>query len=474
MDENNGSDNPDASVGGSPWDSHEARLMAENTRLRRICDALIERVESSNMTPTAPYGAFQHSVVLAEQVRERTQALRDVNQQLLAEIEERRKVEQQLREAREKAEQANLSKTRFVAAVSHDLMQPLNAARLFTSALQESSDDTSAFQLSHISTALRDLESLITTLSDASKLDAGVVTAEVGVFPLRNLLDVLAEEFRQQAEQKGLRLRYVPSELLVRSDPQLLSRILRNLLSNAIRYTDSGTILLGCRRREGQLEVVVADTGIGIPADQQAEIFEEFKRGKQAARFHERGLGLGLAIVEKISQILAHPLTVASTPGKGSRFSLAMPVAQPSDYAARRVSADELAGQSLAGLRIWVVDNDEAICLGMQTLLEGWGCEVVTADSLAALRARVDPSRDDADVLLMDYHLDPGADDGITAARFINDGRATPLPVILVTADRSAELKKRCARNGYLQVYKPLKPLKLKMALQQFARQRRP
>lgn len=468
MDENNGSDKP----ADSPWELHEARLMAENTRLRRICDALIERVESSNMTPTAPYGAFQHSVVLAEQVRERTQALREVNQQLLAEIEERRKVEQQLREAREKAEQANLSKTRFVAAVSHDLMQPLNAARLFTSALQDNADERSAFQLSHISTALRDLESLITTLSDASRLDAGVVSAEVGVFPVRNLLDVLAEEFRQQAEQKGLRLRYVPTEMLVRSDPQLLSRIMRNLLSNAIRYTHSGSILLGCRRRDGQLEVVVADTGIGIREDQITEIFEEFKRGKQASRFHERGLGLGLAIVDKICQILAHPLSVTSTPGKGSRFSLAMPVAQPSDYVARRLSADELAGQSLAGLRTWVVDNDEAICLGMQTLLEGWGCDVVVADSLAALRARVDTSRDDADVLLMDYHLDPDTDDGITVARFINDGRAEPLPVILVTADRSADLKKRCARNGYLQVYKPLKPLKLKMALQQFAHNR--
>ncbi|MCK0153822.1 hybrid sensor histidine kinase/response regulator [Alcanivorax sp. S6407] len=468
MDENNGSDKP----ADSPWELHEARLMAENTRLRRICDALIERVESSNMTPTAPYGAFQHSVVLAEQVRERTQALREVNQQLLAEIEERRKVEQQLREAREKAEQANLSKTRFVAAVSHDLMQPLNAARLFTSALQDNADERSAFQLSHISTALRDLESLITTLSDASRLDAGVVSAEVGVFPVRNLLDVLAEEFRQQAEQKGLRLRYVPTEMLVRSDPQLLSRIMRNLLSNAIRYTHSGSILLGCRRRDGQLEVVVADTGIGIREDQITEIFEEFKRGKQASRFHERGLGLGLAIVDKISQILAHPLSVTSTPGKGSRFSLAMPVAQPSDYVTRRLSADELAGQSLAGLRTWVVDNDEAICLGMQTLLEGWGCDVVVANSLAALRARVDTSRDDADVLLMDYHLDPDTDDGITVARFINDGRAEPLPVILVTADRSADLKKRCARNGYLQVYKPLKPLKLKMALQQFAHNR--
>ncbi len=157
--------------------------MAENARLRRICDALIERVEESNMAPTAPYAAFQHSVVLAEQVRERTQALREANQQLLEEIEERRRVEARLREATAKAERASISKTKFVAAVSHDLMQPLNAARLFTSALQDAPDQNTDFMLTHINTALRDLESLITTLADASKLDAGVVTAEPVAFP---------------------------------------------------------------------------------------------------------------------------------------------------------------------------------------------------------------------------------------------------------------------------------------------------
>ena len=296
MAEDNAADGDSA----SPWDLHEARLMAENARLRRICDALIERVEESNMAPTAPYAAFQHSVVLAEQVRERTQALREANQQLLDEIEERRRVESRLREATEKAERANISKTKFVAAVSHDLMQPLNAARLFTSALQDQPDHNTQFMLSHIDTALLDLESLITTLADASKLDAGVVSAEPGVFPLRRLLDVLAEEYRQMAAAKGLRLRYVPSSAVVRSDPQLLSRVMRNLLSNAVRYTDRGSILLGCRRRGERVEVVVADTGIGIGDDQIGDIFQEFKRGARAVKYHERGLGLGLSIVEKI------------------------------------------------------------------------------------------------------------------------------------------------------------------------------
>lgn len=420
------------------------------------------------MAPTAPYAAFQHSVVLAEQVRERTQALRDVNQKLLEEIEERRHIEMQLREAREKAEQANLSKTRFVAAVSHDLMQPLNAARLFTSALQEKSDNM-AFQLAHIGTALTDLESLITTLSDASKLDAGVVTAEFEVFPLSRLLDVLAEEFRQIAQKKGLRFRYVPCGALIRSDSQLLSRILRNLLSNAVRYTESGSILLGCRRRGESVEVVVADSGIGISHDQRSEIFKEFQRGKQAVRHHERGLGLGLAIVEKISEILSHSLCLDSQLGKGSVFGLQIPMAQPEEYIHRTLPADHFIGQTLYGLRVWVVDNDEAICIGMRTLMEGWGCDVVVAESLASLRGKVDTGLDEADVLLMDYHLDPGTDDGITVASFINSGRDKPLPVILVTADRSAELKQRCSQNGFTQIYKPLKPLKLKMALQHFS-----
>ena len=201
-------------------------------------------------------------------------------------------------------------------------MQPLNAARLFTSALQDQPDHNTRFMLSHIDTALLDLESLITTLADASKLDAGVVSAEPGVFPLRRLLDVLAEEYRQMAAAKGLRLRYVPSSAVVRSDPQLLSRVMRNLLSNAVRYTDRGSILLGCRRRGERVEVVVADTGIGIGDDQIGDIFQEFKRGARAVKYHERGLGLGTCpSSKKISRILDHPLTVRSRENRGSRFA---------------------------------------------------------------------------------------------------------------------------------------------------------
>ncbi|MEP1895095.1 hybrid sensor histidine kinase/response regulator [Alloalcanivorax venustensis] len=454
----------------SPWDLHEARLMAENARLRRICDALIERVEESNMAPTAPYAAFQHSVVLAEQVRERTQALREANQQLLDEIEERRRVESRLREATEKAERANISKTKFVAAVSHDLMQPLNAARLFTSALQDQPDHNTRFMLSHIDTALLDLESLITTLADASKLDAGVVSAEPGVFPLRRLLDVLAEEYRQMAAAKGLRLRYVPSSAVVRSDPQLLSRVMRNLLSNAVRYTDRGSILLGCRRRGERVEVVVADTGIGIGDDQIGDIFQEFKRGARAVKYHERGLGLGLSIVEKISRILDHPLTVRSRENRGSRFALQLPLARLSAAEARAMEPAADAGRALAGRRVWVVDNDRAICSGMRTLLEQWGCRVAAAESVQALAEHLDPRRDPADVLLMDYHLDPGGDNGMTVADALNRDRrragAEALSVIMLTADRGPYLKQRCARDGHTLIYKPVKPMKLKLALQ--------
>ncbi|MFT0140514.1 hybrid sensor histidine kinase/response regulator [Alcanivoracaceae bacterium MT1] len=450
----------------SPWDLHEARLMAENARLRRICDALIERVEGSGMAPTAPYAAFQHSVVLAQQVRERTQALRETNRQLMAEIEERRRVEQRLREATDKAEQANLSKTKFVAAVSHDLMQPLNAARLFTSALQEDSDERASPMLNHIDTALRDLESLITTLSDASKLDAGVVTAETMAFPLSQLLDVLAEEFRQMAALKGLRFRYVPTSLVVRSDPQLLSRIMRNLLSNAIRYTDSGTVLLGCRRRGAEVEVWVADTGIGIGQDQIGSIFQEFKRGKRAVEYHERGLGLGLSIVEKISRILEHPLSVTSRENQGSRFLLRLPVTTLSQAGQQALAQSSEEHSALTGLRVWVVDNDRAICAGMRTLLEQWGCQVVAAESLPELRQQVDVGAADAQVLIMDYHLDPDTDDGLTVAGQINAARSEPLPVIMLTADREQELKQRCATHGYMLLYKPVKPMKLKLALQ--------
>ncbi len=428
-------DLPGIEAGGS----REA-LAEENARLRRICAALIERVESSAQPGTAPYAAFEHTVVLAEQVRERTEALRQTLEAL--------------REAKAEAEAANLSKTKFLAAVSHDLLQPLNAARLFTSALESQALAEEPRRLAwHIGRSLQDVEALLGTLVDISRLDAGVLTPDRGSFPVGELLDVLAEEHRQLAAAEGLDFHYVPSRAVIDSDLTLLARVVRNLLGNAIRYTTSGRVLLGCRRRAEALEIWVADSGSGIAEDQQRAIFQEFRRGPADRGRADRGLGLGLAIVERIAGLLDHPLGLVSRPGHGSRFSIRVPYGRAYPPAPPEVGAEA----PLTGLRAWVIDNDPGICAGMAALLEGWGCRALTATRVDDLERG-----EAADLLIVDYHL--GAADGLAVADRLR--RECPgLPVILITANHDAELKAAARGRGYGYLLKPVKPLRLKMAM---------
>ncbi len=420
---------------------------------------LIRDITERRRTAEALHQAYQN---LEQRVRERTAELTSLNDQLKREIDERSQVEGRLREAKREAEQANLSKTKFLAAVSHDLLQPLNAARLFTSALQERSGEV---LVRNISQSLEDVETLLGTLVDISKLDAGVIKPDIASFDVSELLGNLAAEYRQVAASEGLVLDFVPCGAQVRSDIQLLARILRNLLTNAIRYTPSGRVLLGCRRRRHSLWIEVWDTGVGIAADKLGEIFQEFKRG-DVQRFHQdRGLGLGLAIVEKIARMLGHRIQVESALGKGSRFSIEVPLA-------RRVArtepepertADDLV-ERLRGSRVWVLDNDAAICAGMRTLLETWGCQVVTALSEEDLARQVDNFHAESDLLIVDYHLDEGLN-GVDAVASINARRGTPLPALMITANYSNELKQQIRELGHTLMHKPVRPMKLKTAL---------
>jgi len=285
---------------------------------------LIRDITERRRTAEALHQAYQN---LELRVAQRTSELTSLNDQLLREIDERRRVESRLREAKLEAEQANLSKTKFLAAVSHDLLQPLNAARLFTGALLERREPQANETLvRNVSNSLEDVENLLGTLVDISKLDAGVIKADIAPFALSELLDNLAVEFTQLARSEGLELHFVGCSALVRSDIQLLARILRNLLSNAIRYTYSGRVVLGCRRQHQRLSIQVWDSGMGIAEDRLEEIFQEFKRGDVQRRDQDRGLGLGLAIVEKIAGILGHRITVKSWPGKGSMFAVDVPL----------------------------------------------------------------------------------------------------------------------------------------------------
>ncbi len=423
---------------------------------------LIRDITERRRTAEALHQAYQH---LEQRVRERTAELTGLNHQLRREIDERTQVEGRLREAKGEAERANLSKTKFLAAVSHDLLQPLNAARLFTSALLEKPQPSDNLGLvRNVSNSLEDVESLLGTLVDISKLDAGVIKADIAPFAVSELLENLAAEYHQIAGSEGLRLDYLPSSALVRSDIQLLARILRNLLSNAIRYTSRGRILLGCRRRRQSLSIEVWDTGIGIAEDKLGEIFQEFKRGDVSQRKQDRGLGLGLAIVEKIAGMLGHRIRVASRPGRGSMFAIEVPLTTRAPRARVIHDTADLLLERLRGSRIWVLDNDAAICAGMRTLLETWGCQVVTALSEEDLARQVDNYHAEADLLIADYHLDDGHN-GVDAVARINARRSTPLPALMITANYSNELKQQMRELGHTLMHKPVRPMKLKTAM---------
>lgn len=423
---------------------------------------LIRDITERRRTAEALHQAYQN---LERRVRERTAELTAVNSQLREEIDERARAEARLREAKREAEQANLSKTKFLAAVSHDLLQPLNAARLFTSALLEQPMPApGAGLIRNVSNSLEDVESLLGTLVDVSKLDAGVIKPDVGAFAVADLLDNLAAEYRQIAASEGLTLDFVPSSALVKSDTQLLARVLRNFLSNAIRYTASGRVLLGCRRRPSGLSIEVWDTGAGIAESRREEIFQEFKRGAPVRSTQDRGLGLGLAIVEKIVRMLGHRIRVHSREGFGSCFAVEVPYARSVSRVREQSELPPPPGEHLRGARVWVVDNDAAICAGMRTLLEGWGCNVVTALSGEDLARQVDTVQGEADILVVDYHLDNGHT-GAELVRELNARRSAPLPVLMITANYSNDLKLQMRELGQVLMHKPVRPMKLKTAM---------
>lgn len=391
----------------------------------------------------------QHSAQLEARVAERTFELTQLNYQL--------------DEARKDAEKANLSKTKFLAAVSHDLLQPLNAARLFTASLEQKADTESIRTLSNcISVSLDDVESLLRTLVDISKLDAGVVHPEPTHFPVKTLLDTLAIEFRELAGSHSLEFEYRLAGSFIETDSQLLARILRNLLTNAIRYTQKGKITLRARERSNRLDIQVWDTGIGIAKHDLNTIFHEFKRIEGVRDRAERGLGLGLAIVEKLSRVLDHPIKVHSRLGRGSMFSVSVPTVKP-HVLSETVSKDTHTAfaDRLEGATIWLIDNDTAICRAMETLLMGWGCKIVWAVSLEELKNKVDIGSDGVDLLIVDYHLD-NDELGTDAAAQIVKSRGKELKVLMITANYTKDVNREIRDLGYYFMNKPVKPLKLR------------
>jgi Na+/proline symporter/signal transduction histidine kinase len=440
-------------------------------RLRLPARSLVIDIRSNNLPDggrITTYTDITESVAAEE-------ALERANETLEGRVRERTeelvRVNAELSRAKAEADEANVSKTRFLAAASHDILQPLNAARLYTSSLVDrvQSDEARALA-ANADSALDSVEEILTALLDISRLDSGAMKPEISVVAINDIFRQLAVEFDPVARAKGLPLTFVPCSLAVRTDRRLLRRLLQNLVSNAIKYTPSGRVLIGCRRRKGRVRIEVRDTGIGIPANRQKQVFREFQRLDQGAVI-ARGLGLGLSIVDRIAKVLDHKLTLVSTPGRGTLFSIDLQAAPAVVAAAEKVAQQASAPPSpVAGLVVLCVDNETAILDGMRSLLAGWGCEVLTAADAAAasrlLRERGGPP----DAVVADYHLDRG--NGLAVIRMLRRTWGADLKAVLLTADRTAELRERAAKLDVIVLGKPMKPAALRAWLSQAALRR--
>ena len=399
---------------------------------------------------------------LERRVYERTASLQQLNETLLSEVVERRRIAGELQKAKVEAERANASKTQFLADASHDLLQPLNAARLFVSALQDRTlPDELPPLIGRVDHALANVEDILNILLDISKLDAGKVAASIRRVPLAALMQSLRNEIAPLAERGGIDFRCIPCSLSVTTDVRLLRRLLQNLLTNACRYTPSGRILFGARRRGDHVELEVADSGIGIPKEKLGEIFEEFQRLTDLGG-GKKGYGLGLAIVRRISRLLNHPVKVRSEPGRGSAFSVLVPLAPDTTEVIDLPPRESAPSAAVHGVNVLVVENEPSVLQGMASLLETWGCRLAAAPDEASALTALDGAKAPPDIVLVDYHLDDnclGTD--VIAAIRARLGREVPAAVI--TADRSVEIQHLVQEMpATTLLIKPIKPAKLR------------
>ena len=389
---------------------------------------------------------------LEERVRERTAALTALNDAL--------------RRAKAIAEDADLGKTRFLAAASHDLLQPLSAARLYVSTLLERQERQPAEDIllvRKVDASLRLVEDLLGTLLDISRLDAGALKPDRGDFTLDELFGSLRMEFAPLAERKGLDLRVMRSSLSVESDRHMLHRVLQNLLSNALRYTTTGRVLMGARRAGGDVVIQVCDTGAGIAPEHQAHVFREFHR-YAAGPGSEQGLGLGLSIVERICRILDHPVGLRSQPGRGTVFSVRVPRGTPAEHLPPSEAVPMRAGPNLEQAVVLCIDNERSVLDGMRTLLESWSCRVLLAGDVAEALAALDADAGPPELLIVDYHLDHGGN-GIEAVETLRRAYGADLPAVIITADRSEAVRARALAHGVALLNKPVRPAALRALL---------
>jgi signal transduction histidine kinase len=366
------------------------------------------------------------------------------------------------------AEQANAAKTRFLAAASHDLRQPIHALGLFFAELSDRvySPET-ALVIGQVEDSIAAINSMLNALLDVSKLDAGIVKPTVEPVALSDLFARLQTEFQPIALENQNELHVRPTAAIVDTDPAMLERMLRNLIGNALRYTGNGRIVVAARPRGQEIEIQVLDTGSGIPDDQLEEIFVEFHQLQNPARDRRQGLGLGLAIVKRLARLLRHEIKVTSRLGQGSCFSITLPLAHE---AADSVSGPltekaSLLNDSLAGHQVLVLDDDIAVLEGMRGLLTRWGCQVITAGSPTEAENKLVGATQKLDLLVVDYRL-PDHVSGIEVAGTLQNRLGYPVAVLIITGDTGPERLQEADASGYPLLHKPVQPAKLRSTLQ--------
>ena len=375
----------------------------------------------------------------------------------------------ELQQAQHEAEQANRSKTRYVAAVVHDLQQPLNAMRMFLSVLHDrlrelDRDGTSLRLAVSLEDALTAQDAILSSLFDIARLESGAIQTHIRDFSLGLLIDTLRREFGLLAQSRELELHWLDTHCVVRSDEAMLRRILQNFLSNAVRYTRKGRVLIGCRRSGAAVRIEVWDTGPGIPPQQHEAIFEEFRRFDTGDPGTEHGAGLGLAIVQRAARLLGHEVGLRSRPGYGSVFYVCVPLGEAANLTIEPATPSIAHDSALPGRRIWCIDDDPRIREASRVLLEKWGCQVELAagatDALGLAR-----SKDRPDLLLVDYRL--AGPNGVELLQQLEAYWQSLPSVILLTADRSPELAQQAHAQGWGILYKPVRPPALRALMSQ-------
>jgi signal transduction histidine kinase/CheY-like chemotaxis protein len=398
---------------------------------------------------------------------------------LSADVEVRKKGEKRLRRAQielerkvaertQELELANAAKSRFLAMASHDLRQPLHALGLFIAQLRmplRSGERTRTIEL--VDATRKEMDEMLNSLLDMSKLEAGILIPTITEFPIARLLQKLETTFDQATRQIGLRLRVRRSDAWVRSDAMLLERILLNLVSNAVRYTLRGGIIVGCRRRGQMLRIEVWDSGPGIPEDQKENIFGEFFQLAARDRNRYGSMGLGLAIVDKLRLLLNHPIDLASTVGRGSRFAILVPMADECDTSAEPVESPHPAAFAVEGKVVLVIVDAPIAQEGTGGLLGRWGYTVLTTASDEAALVRLAERQQRPDLIISDYHLANGKT-GIRAIEQINAAFGSSIPAILISGDTAPEPACEARDRGYILLHKPVDPMRLRAVMHEF------